>query len=723
MDTKKKFKFGGIRNKLFILIMITAALISIVFSLAIAYQNRMLNTISAEANQKQQQSIAEITDSVMTEDIRDNLERITKLEALSTDEIFRDAEARVTLLARSAARIYGSRSGRMAMYTYAGPNPALDGQLSAQVIFADDVDPSDPEVQSAVGLTANLSDMMLTICRIFNSDNIYVALPEGAFLSVSSNSASWFEPDGSLMSYDARSRFWYKQAVEAGGLVFTDVETDANTGKLSLVCAMPVYGPDNALRAVIGTDLFLDTMQASMEAVKQEGGYYLIVNWEGRVISSSLEDEEFREQVSENAPDLRESKNAELAKFIRDAMNGGTESRLVHLESGAYYMTGEPVKTVGWTLISLLKESVATRSAVMLEEGYSSIAEEASRQYQGKKDHAKLMIISVLGVLLLVLISVALMQGRKIVKPLNTMTKRISGMGEGDIEFKMEDAYRTGDEIEMLADSFARLSRKTVDYVEQVKKATAEKERIGAELDMAAMIQSSELPHTFPAFPGRHEFDLYASMDPAREVGGDFYDYFLIDDDHLCIVIADVSGKGIPGALFMMTTKVILKNCAFMGRNPKEILESANEAVCSNNQAGMFVSVWMGILEISTGKLTAANAGHEYPAVKMGEGGFGLYKDKHGLVIGAMDGVRYTQYELQLRPGDRLFLYTDGVPEATDANNELFGTERMVEALNRDPAAGPQEVIGIVREAVDGFVREAEQFDDMTMVCLEYKGK
>ncbi len=723
MDTKKKFKFGGIRNKLFTLIMITAALISIVFSLAIAYQNRMLNTISAEANQKQQQSIAEITDSVMTEDIRDNLERITKLEALSTDEIFRDAEARVTLLARTAARIYGSRSGMMAMHTYAGPNPALDGQLSAQVIFADDVDPSDPEVQSAVGLTANLSDMMLTVCRVFNSDNIYVALPEGAFLSVSSNSASWFEPDGSLMSYDARSRFWYKQAVEAGGLVFTDVETDANTGKLSLVCAMPVYGPDNALRAVIGTDLFLDTMQASMEAVEQEGGYYLIVNWEGRVISSSLEDEEFREQVSENAPDLRESKNAELAKFIRDAMNGGTESRLVHLESGAYYMTGEPVKTVGWTLISLLKESVATRSAVMLEEGYSSIAEEASRQYQGKKDHAKLMIISVLGVLLLVLISVALMQGRKIVKPLNTMTKRISGMGEGDIEFKMEDAYRTGDEIEMLADSFARLSRKTVDYVEQVKKATAEKERIGAELDMAAMIQSSELPHTFPAFPLRHEFDLYASMDPAREVGGDFYDYFLIDDDHLCIAIADVSGKGIPGALFMMTTKVILKNCAFMGRNPKEILESANEAVCSNNQAGMFVSVWMGILEISTGKLTAANAGHEYPAVKMGEGGFGLYKDKHGLVIGAMNGVRYTQYELQLRPGDRLFLYTDGVPEATDANNELFGTERMVEALNRDPAAGPQEVIGIVREAVDGFVREAEQFDDMTMVCLEYKGK
>ena len=722
MEEKRKFKIGGIRNKLFTLILITLALITLAFFIVVAYQSKTLRTLSAETSRKQLQSIGEITDSVMAADIKDNLERITKLEALSTDEIFRDAASRVKLLARFAERIYKSRSGSMTMQPYNGPDPAMDGQLYAQVIFADDADPSDPKVQEAIGLTANLSNMMLNICRIFNSDNIYIALPEGAFLSVSRNSASWFEPDGSLMSYDARERFWYKQAVEAGDLIFTDVETDANTGNLSLVCAMPAYGSTGELRAVIGTDLFLNTMQEAMESVKQEGGYYLIINRDGHVISSTLEDDEAQEQVSHDAPDLREATNTELADFIRSAMEGDTESRLVHLGSGAYYMTGKTVDTVGWTLVSSLSEAVATRSITMLERGMRNIAEEASEQYDEKTDNTKLMVLAALGILFVILSGAALLQGRKIVKPLNTMTKRISEMGEDDIEFKMQDTYRTGDEIELLADSFARLSRKTISYVDQVRKATAEKERLGAELDMAAMIQNSELPHTFPAFPDRHEFDLYASMSPAKQVGGDFYDYFLIDDDHLCIIIADVSGKGIPGALFMMTTKVILKNCAMMGRNPEEILKSANDTICKNNQAGMFVSVWTGIIEISTGKLSAANAGHEYPALKTGEGRFILFKDKHGLVLGAMDGVKHTQYELQLCPGDKLFLYTDGVPEATDAQNELFGTDRMIEALNRNAEAGPKEITENVRKAVDEFVQDAEQFDDLTMVCFEYKG-
>ena len=249
-----------------------------------------------------------------------------------------------------------------------------------------------------------------------------------------------------------------------------------------------------------------------------------------------------------------------------------------------------------------------------------------------------------------------------------------------------------------------------------------EKERISTELSLATRLQAAYIPHDFPPFPDRKEFDLYATMEPAREVGGDFYDFFLIDDDHPCLIMADVSGKGIPAALFMMVSKMILSSCAMLGKSAAEILTKTNEALCANNQEDMFVTVWLGILEISTGKLTAANAGHEYPALMQNGGSFGLYKDLHGFVVGGFEGMDYSEYELQLSPGDKLFLYTDGVPEASDAGRNMFGIDRMIKALNEDPQASPLKILTNVRGAVDIFVNGAEQFDDLTMLCFEYLG-
>ena len=274
--------------------------------------------------------------------------------------------------------------------------------------------------------------------------------------------------------------------------------------------------------------------------------------------------------------------------------------------------------------------------------------------------------------------------------------------------------------VAVLSTGVGAYVRRRIRILEEKHRAETERQRIGTELSMASQIQNSMLPHT--AFPDRREFDICASMDPAREVGGDFYDYFLIDDDHLCMVMADVSGKGIPAALFMMVSKVILQSCAMLGRAPAEILTKTNEALSSNNQVDMFVTVWLGILEISTGKLTAANAGHEYPVLCLDKK-FELLKDKHGFVIGGMENMKYREYEIALAPGDKLFLYTDGVPEATDAENQMFGTERMLAALNEAPAAAPEQILKNVRRAVDEFVRDAEQFDDLTMLCLEYRGQ
>lgn len=317
---------------------------------------------------------------------------------------------------------------------------------------------------------------------------------------------------------------------------------------------------------------------------------------------------------------------------------------------------------------------------------------------------------------------------KSIVNPINKIAKaarsyvKDRASGNAGTDHFSSTVVHTGNEIENLSLVMADMERDLAEYEKNLTKVTAEKERISTELSLATRIQADMLPNIYPPFPDRHEFDIYATMTPAREVGGDFYDYFLTDDDHLYMVMADVSGKGIPAALFMMASKIILANNALMEQSPAAILEMANDLICSNNHEEMFVTVWLGILEISTGKVIASNAGHEYPFIMHSGGQFEMIKDKHGLVIGGMPDMKYQNYEIQLEKGSKLFLYTDGVPEATRADKTLFGMERMQEVLNRKKDACPKETLLNMREGIDDFVKEAEQFDDFTMMCLEYKG-
>ena len=242
-----------------------------------------------------------------------------------------------------------------------------------------------------------------------------------------------------------------------------------------------------------------------------------------------------------------------------------------------------------------------------------------------------------------------------------------------------------------------------------------------AELNVATNIQKSMLPGIFPAFPDRKEFDIYAAMRPAKEVGGDFYDFFLVDDDHLALVIADVSGKGVPAALFMMIAKTLLKNAAQSGLSPKEVLGRVNYRLLENNSAEMFVTVWLGILEISTGKMICSNAGHENPMIKRKGEPFEMFKDPHGFVLAGMETSKYKEYELQLNPGDILFVYTDGVTEATTKDLRLFGTDGILKSLNSRDGIPVKERIIAAYQDIDAFVGSAPQFDDITMLALEIK--
>ena len=277
------------------------------------------------------------------------------------------------------------------------------------------------------------------------------------------------------------------------------------------------------------------------------------------------------------------------------------------------------------------------------------------------------------------------------------------------------------EEIYNLSRSIDKMETDMVNYIDNLTTVTAERERIGTELNFATQIQFSSLPTKFPAFPDREEFDVYAYMKPAKEVGGDFYNFVLVDDDHLAVWIGDVSDKGVPAALFMMSINIMINIRTSMGGTPADIMEFVNDNICEHNGENMFITIWLGILEISTGRLTFVNAGHEDMAVYREGGEFELYKTKHNIAVGIQSGMVYKDFEMQLGKGDKIFIYTDGVPEATDPYDTLFNTDRMISALNEKKDGSPQEFLEIVYTRVKEFVGDRTQFDDLTMVGLELK--
>ena len=297
-----------------------------------------------------------------------------------------------------------------------------------------------------------------------------------------------------------------------------------------------------------------------------------------------------------------------------------------------------------------------------------------------------------------------------VVKNIRKINTSLSQITDGDLNVTVD--VRDNEEFASLSDDINSTVTTLKHYIDE---AAA---RFDKDLEIAKQIQHSALPSVFPPYPNRKDFSIFASMDAAKEVGGDFYDFYLVDENHLAFVVADVSGKGIPGAMFMMTSKTLIKSFAESGLPVHEVLTNVNTQLCVNNEAGMFVTAWMGILDLKTGLIKFANAGHNPPLVKHKNGTYEYLKGKVNFVLAGMDMVKYKEQELQLQPGDKIYLYTDGVTEAHNSQNELFGEERLLESLNSTKGMSVEEICKKVKEDVDAFVADGEQFDDITMLCV-----
>ena len=325
--------------------------------------------------------------------------------------------------------------------------------------------------------------------------------------------------------------------------------------------------------------------------------------------------------------------------------------------------------------------------------------------------------------IILTIITASLFLNIQVVRPIKKVTAEAKRFSKDNTinEKPLGEGISKVTEISELADSIDKMEMDTVNNMFNLALVTKENERIGTELHLAALIQENSLPNIFPPFPDRTEFDVYATMDPAKEIGGDFYDFYLTNDHTLTLVMADVSGKGVPGALFMMVTKILIKEHAMLDKSPAEVLDTINDRICGNNNTNMFVTVWLAKMDLRTGNMIVANAGHDDPVIYKNNGEFELKKTKHGMPLGVRKNRQYEEYEIWMGPGDKIFLYTDGVHEATNENGEMYGMERMLASLNEYKEKSLNELLTYVKNDVESFVGEAVQFDDMTMMGMELK--
>ncbi|SEK80473.1 sigma-B regulation protein RsbU (phosphoserine phosphatase) [Ruminococcus sp. YRD2003] len=716
----KKFlgiTLGGLHSKILaVLLIFLLAIVGFNTTVSI-YKTSTLSKIVDESGKEQREAIEKVSGETMHKTIENSLKQINALRADKLDDEFTEIENNILLL-RNMAKYYFENADKLEPVSVPLPDPNNVDDLEVHLLYEEGVDYSRSEY---VGIAGHLVDAMTAMVQTNDTiGSCYIGLADGTHIGVANGGADKYDENGKQKPYPVRHRPWYVGAVEKGDIFFTGVERDAFNGSLSVTCAAPVIVNGKTV-AVVGSDIVFDDIDEFVTEANSNAEFIFVVNNNGQIVAVPENNGIFKIEDSETAEDLRTSDNKQLADFITRALTEQTGLETVTLNDKEYYLSSAPMKTVGWAVVSVVDKEMTQMSTDQLLTEIKRINTDSADKF--RDGMSKLSMMSVVIIVLIIIVGSisALIVANRIVKPITAMTDNLTGK-DGNGTFEMKDLYRTGDEIQVLAESFDKLSKDTVKYIENITEITKEKERIGTELSLATQIQVGMLPHIFPPFPHRHEIDIYAVMEPAREVGGDFYDFFLVDEDHLGLVMADVSGKGVPAALFMMISKALLKSNAMLGQSPAEVLMKVNNLICANNQAEMFVTVWLGIFEISTGKLTAANAGHEYPALKRADGSFELYKDKHGFVIGGMEDVRYKEYTIDMKKGDKLFLYTDGVPEATDSQEQMFGTDRMLEALNIDNKADPEQLLKNVRNAVNGFVKEAEQFDDLTMMCLEYKG-
>ena len=580
-------------------------------------------------------------------------------------------------------------------------------------------------VRKDVELESNIADCLLSISDFYgNNDSSLILCSKNGFLIGIDRSLTEDKPiawlmNDALKNVDLLQRPWYIKAKKEGKLIFTDLFQSSSSG-LHIACAKPYYaGGEFAGVAYVGLSLkSMSVISTEMLDKNQHRSTDIdfILDNKGEIVVSTATEGKLIAGKTDFATDFPE---------LTEEMKAGKAGiSVLNIDGEEYYIAYAPIEITSWSFASLLKKEDIISAVKMLKTDVSSRMSEF--QFGFSRLLWPLFIISsaILLILLLILFRFGIKSSDKFVKPIQELTAGVKDIASGDFDKKLD--IRTGDEIESLAVCFNTMTDELKTYMANLTKATADKERIATELNVATNIQISMLPRNFDF--NRDDFEIYATMHAAKEVGGDFYDFYLLDENHLMITIADVSGKGVPAALFMANSKTILKNFAMTMTNPDDlsaVMKLANDQLCQGNDEMMFVTVFMGLLDLTTGKFIYVNGGHNPPMVYHKSTDQFEYMDvKQNIVLAMMDEMDFEQQEIQLENGDILYLYTDGVTEAMDISNNQYGEERLSNCLNKvDKNADLPTILKNVRDDLSDHVGEADQSDDITMLAVRFKLK
>ena len=590
------------------------------------------------------------------------------------------------------------------------------------------------KLKHEIEINSNIVDI-LKVTTIFYGDSqtsSYLASKEGYLIGISilpnkQDKIPFGDEDKEKEISDPRECSWYKKAEKEQKTIITYFYLSTNNS-LEITFATPFYDK-NGFAGVAAVSEDLDSLYKYLEYDNLDNNINFILNENGEVMFSSESSGTF--SISKDHIDLKNSKEISLAKEATNMALGKSNITVINDNGKEYFLAYAPVKSIGWSFGTVIEKDKVIKPAEKAKEivinksiNFNTII----RTFY--KKHSFLLLLSLV-IIIFVLLCINFIVSKKAIKPILALTDGVKEIAKGNLDKTIE--IKSDDEIELLADSINNMTSDLKKYMENLSKVTAEKERIATELNVARNIQLGCLPSVEPDFSNKKEFDLAVSINPAKEVGGDFYDFYMLDKNHLAVTIADVSGKGVGAALFMMTSKTVLKNCAMFAYssrtegqelNLSSVIEQANQQLSENNEEFMFVTVFFGILDLVTGKFSYVNAGHNPPLVHhKNEGGFSFIKDsKKNPVIGVNPDAKFQEYNISLKTDDSLFLYTDGITEAMNENNELFSEKRLKFVLDISPEKkSASKILSTVNENVKKHIGNAQQSDDMTIMGLIYR--
>ena len=662
-------------------------------------------------------SAAELSASALEVQLTEKIDRIAQDITFILDERLSKIENHTRMTADITGSMYSSRQGwspkslpRVRPGIIPPPEPYL--YLAPGIDFY--------RIRPEVELAGNINEMLRQITVIDRGISTSVIGGETGY-AIAMDVYPW-----PLADFDLRVFNWYKGAKAADGLYWTDVYEDHRGRGPAIACAIPFYeqaGTGRVMRGVAASMLLLSEFSRMIDSIGGgSSGQFFILNRGGvKIYSSDRANVEIGEDGAVTGENFLESSNPRLRSLGLSMTLGASGMTELEMDGLPVYAAYAPIRTLGWSLGVAVPAQEISAPALLIENQIWRITDNI-KTVVGR--YILLLAGLIACMLILILFGITIFAFRfthAVTGPILALNNEVHEIADGNLEHEV--VIKTGDELEQLAMSFNIMTSQLRKHIEEIARASAERQRIDTELDIATQIQMNMLPSEFPPFRGReNEFDLYAQVHPAREVGGDFYDFFFIDNDHFALIVADVSGKGVPAALFMAITKTIIKNHLQSGEDPVLAMEIINRQLCDNNDMDMFVTVWLCVLEISSNRLVYINAGHNPPLVKHGDQGFAFLVSPPDLFLAGMDDTRYHLRELQLKDGDTLFLYTDGIVEAADTADAFYGKERLREFLNANDGQPLREMLGSLRADIAAFAGGAEQSDDITMLALRING-